>query len=106
MKEDRRTVLISDVWTLVVELGRVVECEETLHQTLIADLLRVELNLHSFGMAGPVTANLFVGRFVGMAAGVSDGGVGDTGESAESVFDAPETAGCKGCLGHDVSPLH
>src|ERR1039458_7262611 len=95
VKEDRRTVLISDVWTLAVELGRVVECVEPLHQTLIADLLRIELDLHRLGMAGPVTANLLVGGFVGMAAGVSDRGVGDTGESAESVFDAPETAGCK-----------
>ncbi|KAG0936197.1 hypothetical protein G6F31_015784 [Rhizopus arrhizus] len=56
--EDRRPVLAAVVRPLAVELGRVVHHrEEHLHQLPVADLARIVVDLHRFGVTGLAAAD-------------------------------------------------
>ncbi len=92
MEENGGAVLLAEVRTLVIYLGRVVHFPESVEQLLIADFRRIEGDLHNFGVASGVSANVAVTRILCVAAGVAGNGVDDAGYAAKIGFDAPETA--------------
>ena len=55
--------------------------------------LIVEDDLDHLGVAGAAGADLLVGRRLGVAAHVADGGFGDAGHLPEAAVRAPEAAG-------------
>src|SRR6476661_8475737 len=62
-RENSRTILRPDVWSLAIEFGRIVGCREIdLQEAGVADLARIVGDLHGFRMSCPSGANLFVMR--------------------------------------------
>ncbi len=70
--EDHRTIMRPDVGPLPVELGWIVAVPEDFEKIFVGDSGRVVFDLHDLGMAGAVGANIFVRRFVEMAARIAD----------------------------------
>src|SRR5438477_290545 len=91
MEEDHRAVLVADVPTLSVQLGRVVLVPEDVQELLVRDLLGVVRDLDHLRVSGRVRADVLVGRIVERAALVAGLGLGDTVQLAERRLDAPET---------------
>src|SRR5699024_10009773 len=75
MHEDHGPVLTTDVRALAVTRGRIVIVPENVQQARITDLLRIELDLHGFGVAGRTTADLLVTRVFDMTADVTHGDI-------------------------------
>ena len=96
VREDSRAILVADVGSLTIELGRIVNLPKEAQQLVVIDLLRIEGYLDGFGMAGRMTADLTVRRIVDMAADVTRNDLEDAGNSPERVLNAPEAAGCEG----------
>ncbi len=93
--EDGRPVLRTHVGPLSVELRRIVELEEPLHQFLVPDFLRVEAYAYGLRMSAQTGAHLpvrGVGRFT---AHVSGHGMNDAGNLLKAILDAPEAAAGK-----------
>ena len=65
--EDRRALLRPRVGSLTVERGWVVDGKEHVQDVLVSNDLRVEFDLHYFGMSGPAGADIAVAG-VGYAA--------------------------------------
>src|SRR3977135_4454921 len=102
MIKNNGPVLVPDVGTLPIQSGRIVIRPENLEQMIVADNSWIELDLHHFRVAGGVAANIFVGRILGLAAGITDGCIGHTGDGAEGRFNPPKTSGteCRFFRGH------
>ena len=106
MEEDRRAVLVADVGTLPVELGRVVELPEGVEQLVVGHLGGVVLDEHRLGVAGRVAADLLVARVVRATAGVAHGRRDHARDLPELGLDSPEASGREGrllavlCVGH------
>ncbi|KAH3671105.1 hypothetical protein OGAPHI_000816 [Ogataea philodendri] len=94
MGEDGRSVLGSNVWTLVVELGWVVDQKEKVHKTLVRNLSRFVRDLQRLCVVGGISANGFVIWVLKVSISVTNLGVQDL--SVEllviNVLNAPETA--------------
>ncbi|MNI55897.1 hypothetical protein D3C73_1108750 [compost metagenome] len=90
--EDRRAVLAAVIGPLAVELGRVVHHrEEHLHQLSIADLARVVVHLHRFGVAGAATADALIAGIGGTTPDVTGHRVAHPFDVLEHALHAPET---------------
>ena len=90
-----RPILSSDVRTLAVKCGRIVDAPKNFEQFFVADLAGIEFDLHNFGVAGPIAAHVVVGRICPCSAGISDGSSGHASDFSERRFHAPKTAGGK-----------
>src|SRR5580693_8990662 len=101
--EDGRPVARPQVVALPVPRRRVVDLEEELQQVPVGDLVRVEGDLDRLGVAAVVP----VGGVGHVTAGVTDSGRDHSGELADKVLYAPETAASEdGLLSrHDALPL-
>ncbi len=62
MKKDRGAILRAPVWTLAIDLGRIVVFKEHFQQLRITQFGGIELNFDGFGMTGAVGADIFIGR--------------------------------------------
>src|SRR5688572_22976259 len=71
-REDRTAILISVIGALAIERRRVVVREEEIKESLIRDLLRIELDQNRFRVAGRVRADRFVCRLLGTTTRVAD----------------------------------
>lgn len=58
--EDHGAILGADVVALLIERAGVVNAEENFEQVWVSDLLRIETNLHDFGMLGVPRADVRV----------------------------------------------
>ena len=100
MAEDRRAVLAAEVEALAVAGGRIVDSPERLEQFRVADLGRVEPHLDRLGVAGAVSADLFVAGVGDVAAGVAHSGLHHPVDLAEGRLHPPEASrGECGALG-------
>ena len=77
---------------LAVQGERIRHREEHAGEEVQAHAVRVITHAHRLGEAGGVCVNLLVGRILGVAIGVSEGGVGHAVHAFEKMLDAPETA--------------
>ena len=68
------SVLMSDVRTLTVPSGRIVDAEKNVEQLVITYLFRVISDFDGFGMSGIAPAYLFVRRIYRRTAGITDSG--------------------------------
>src|SRR3990172_6329869 len=71
MNENDGTILAAMVWTLPVELGRIVDFPEYVQQLFVSYLFRVKLYQHGFRMLRSVSANVFVCRRIKPSARVT-----------------------------------
>ena len=69
--------------------------EEDLEQIVVADLLRVECDLHDFRVAGRAGAHLLVRGIRARAAGVAGDDALHAAQLAEERIDAPEASGAQ-----------
>src|SRR6266403_4982715 len=101
MRENRGAVLLAEVRPLAVHLCWIVQVPEDLDQRFVLHFYRIEFDLHHFGVAGLVGANVFIRGIFGVAVAVAYQRVHDSWNLAELYFDSPEAAGGK-CseLGH------
>src|SRR5438477_1518087 len=106
MKEDGRTVLRAYVWTLAVRRGGIVHVPESLKQLLVRDLRRVVGELHHFGMASLIGANILIGRILGLAAQIAGCSIGNPWNLSKVGFHAPKATGAECRFLHRVLPLH
>src|SRR5258708_9182209 len=95
MRENRRAVLLAEVRSLAVHLCRIVQMPEGVDKRFVLHFFRIEFDLHHFGVAGLVGADIFVSWIFGVAVAVAYQRVHDSWNLAELYFDSPETAGGK-----------
>src|SRR5271165_2819561 len=100
VEEDRGSVLRAPVWALTVQLRGIVVLPKDFEQVGILYLGWVELDLHGFGMSGPIGANFLVSWTIGLSAGVADAGGSHARNLPEGSFDSPKTSCCKGGFRH------
>ena len=74
MIKNNGPILVAHIGPLAIQRGRIVIRPEDIEKLIVADDRRIELHLHHFGVPGVVTADIFVGRILGCAAGISNGG--------------------------------
>src|SRR5258708_38594286 len=104
--EDRRAVLRADVVHLAVLRRRIVQPEEEVEDLVVADLLRIEADLHRLGVAGRSLLPLLVRRVLERAAGVPGGRLDHTRQLADQLLDPPQAAaGQRGGLRHFSPPF-
>src|SRR5450755_2005264 len=60
--ERYRAILLADIVALAIERGRIVDGEERLQHDIAADDMRIERDLHHFGMSRVAVGYLLVGR--------------------------------------------
>src|ERR1700674_2460635 len=102
MEEDCGAVLRAEIRALAVYLRGIVHLPEGVEQLFVAHLRRVEGDLHDFGVAGFVGADIFVRGIWGVSAAVPHRGVDHSGDAAKLRFDPPKTSCSKGrSLGHE-----
>jgi len=69
--EDRGAILIADVAELTMRVQRIDVLPEVIEQLLVADLRRIEHDLHGFRVARSAVRHLLVGRILDVPAGVT-----------------------------------
>src|SRR3984893_6127856 len=90
---DRGAILRADIIALTHALRRVVIFPERFQEQVVGNLFRIEHDQHRLGVTGAARTDLFIGRVLGMTAGVADsGGVDAIAELPEFSFRAPEAA--------------
>src|SRR4030042_4849506 len=93
--EHSRSVLCPAIRSLPVDLGRVMEPEESVQELRIAHDARAEDDLAGFGVTGGVRADPLVGGVLGVSARIADPGGKDTLDPPKLVLHSPEAAGGK-----------
>ena len=106
MKKDGRTVLRAYIWTLAVRRGGIVHVPKGLKQLLVRNLRRVVGELHHFGMASLIGANILIGRILGLAAQIADGRIGDPWNLSKMGFYSPKATGAECGFLYRVLPLY
>src|SRR5258708_40317281 len=106
MEEYRGPVLRAEIRALAVYLRGVVHLPERVEQLFVTHLCRIEGDLHDFGVARLVGADVLVRRIFRATAAIAYRGVNNSGAAAKLRFDPPK-APCSNCsgLGHRPSPL-
>jgi len=89
--ENFRPVLVPDIRSLTVNLGKIMNLEEQFAQLLILGFLGVVRDLDYFGVACVRPAYIPVRRLVQVSPHVSDPGEDDSWFALEPVFNAPKT---------------
>src|SRR5882762_1851539 len=95
MIEDHRTILRSDIRSLSIQGRGIVVRPKNIEQLIVADLRRIELNLHDFRVTGLVAANILVARIFLVATGIPDRSRSHAFEFSKSLFHTPKTARAK-----------
>src|SRR5881409_3823061 len=98
MGEDRAPVLVTDVWSLPVDLGRIMHGPEHFEELIERNALRVERHLRGLGMAGGVRADLLICRILRDTARVADLHLHHTRNPAEHILHSPEATRREGRL--------
>ena len=106
MEEDRGPVLRAEIGALAVHLRGIVHLPESVEQLRIAELRRVEGDLHDLGVSGFVCTHILVRWILGVTAAITHDGVSNPRDSAKCRFDPPKASGSKSCdFGHDTAPV-
>src|SRR5260370_5928234 len=110
MEEYRGSVLRAEIRALAIYLRGVVHLPERVEQLFVAQLCRIERDLHDFGVARLVGADVLVRRIFRATTAIAYRGVDNSGNAAQCRFDPPK-APCSKCsdLGHGLpsfSQLH
>ena len=95
MREDHAAVLPTHVGTLPVHLRRIVQVPEHVDQRFVGNSLRIEADLHDFGMFRRAPANLLVRRLCHGATHVAYSGPRHARQARQNLLDAPEAAGAE-----------
>ena len=69
-------ILCANIGPLPVQGCGIMICPENVEQFAIGDLRRIKFDLHHFGVAGFVRANVFVSWIVLVTTSVTDRGIG------------------------------
>ena len=85
----------TQVRSLTVGLGGVVNFKKSLEQLQIGDFLRVKGHPHGLCMAGVTIADLVVSRIQGLTLLIPTLGADDSRSFFEGVFDSPEATSSK-----------
>lgn len=93
--KDRRAVLLSDVGSLPIFLGWIVDFKEGTSEGLVGGLVGIEEDFDGFGMTGVAGADLFVGGLSHCSADIARGDSDYPGDLLQVMLDAPETAAGK-----------
>src|SRR5579863_94982 len=105
MGKNRRAVLLAEVRPLAVHLSRIVHVPERIHQRFVFDLFRIESNLHHFGVASLIGADVLVCRVFRVAVAVANQRVDHSGDHPKFYFDSPKASCGKSCeFSHDECP--
>src|SRR6185312_17193684 len=89
--KDRRAITRADIGALAIDLGRIMRHREIdLQDAAIGDAMRIEGDLHGFGMAGLLAAHRLVVRIVLLAAGIARDRFDHAVDMLEDALDAPE----------------
>jgi hypothetical protein len=96
MREDDGAVLRAHIRTLPVQRRRIVHAEKHLEQIVIADLLRIEGDLHDLCMSGRSGTHLLIRGVRARAARIAGDDALHAAQLAEERIDAPEASGAKG----------
>ena len=83
------------IGTLSIQRGRIVVRPENVEDLIVRYLGGIEFHLNNLGVAGLVTANIFVARIFFIPARIPYGGRAHALKFAESLFHAPKTAGAE-----------
>jgi hypothetical protein len=98
MEEDGGAILRAPIGTLAIRRSGIVEIEERVQNLFVADFFGIELQLDYFGVAGLISADVFVGRLVEGTAFIADGGGRNPGDGGEGCFNTPKTTCSKCCF--------
>src|SRR5262249_17590873 len=93
MEEDRRAVLCTPIRPLTVDLNKIVVLPKDFQQLGIRDLGRIIVHLDSFCVAGPISADFFISRILGLSTDVADARRRYTQQLTERGLDSPKTTG-------------
>src|SRR5438874_25294 len=91
MIKNHRAVLRAYIGTLSIQRGRIVVRPENVEDLIVRYLGRIEFHLNNLGVAGLVTANIFVARILFVPACIPYGGRAHALKLAKSLFHAPKT---------------
>src|SRR5205823_8993602 len=101
----RRAVLVADVRTLAVHLGRVVGLEEDVEELRVGDLVGVKGQMYRLRVPGAAVADLLVAGRVDLPAGVADLGREHARRIGEVDLHLPEAAFGERCLFYSHGPI-
>ena len=90
--ENLRPILIAQVGSLSVELGRIVYLEKEPGKSFVRDFRRIELVFDGLGMARFMAAHLLVGGILGMAADIARTNALHSVHLTQHILPAPETS--------------
>lgn len=96
--ENGRTILITNIWALAVQLRWIMHPKKLFQECFVVDLAWVELDQHCLSMTSVFITNLFVPRVLGGATGVAYRGLSHTWHLIKIILNTPETSGRKECL--------
>src|SRR5437016_4952627 len=91
MIKNHRAVLRPYIGTLSIQRGRIVVRPKNVEDLIVRYLGRIEFHLNNLGVAGLVTANIFVARILFVPACIPYGGRAHALKLAKSLFYAPKT---------------
>src|SRR5260370_11636594 len=104
MEEYRGSVLRAEIRALAIYLRGVVHLPERVEQLFVAQLCRIERDLHDFGVARLVGADVLVRRIFRATTAIAYRGVDNSGNAAKCRF-APPKAPCSKFSGLGHGPL-
>src|SRR2546430_13786688 len=91
MIKNHRAVLRAYIGTLSIQRRRIVVRPENVEDLIVSYLRRIEFHLNNLGVAGLVTANIFVARILFVPACIPYGGPAHPLKLAKNLFPAPKT---------------
>src|SRR5437773_1355039 len=86
MIKNHRAVLRAYIGTLSIQRRRIVVRPENVEDLIVSYLRRIEFHLNNLGVAGLVTANIFVARILFVPACIPYGGRAHALKLAKSLF--------------------
>src|SRR5437879_11062581 len=91
MIKNHRAVLRAYIGTLSIQRGRILVRPENCEDLIVRYLGGIEFHLNNVGVAGLVTANIFVAWILCVPASIPYGGRAHAFKLAKSLFHAPKT---------------
>src|ERR1017187_3584005 len=98
VRKHHATVLRAPVRPLPIHLGRIVQREERVQQSVVRHAPRIERHVDHLGMSGAIGAHLLVRRMLQVSALVSRRRIDHSRYLYETGFYAPKTSSSKCCL--------